>query len=497
VTTALGAVALSVALVTLTQTGLPDQRDTLLALLFVGLQITAVARPLPLARRQFLSLYTAVVFAAVLLFEPALAMLIAALGTLVAERLRHQPKPQVLFNTIHVALQAGSAGLVVASASGAEDILRFQQPSAFAVVLGAALGMYAIDVLAVSLIVAAQEQLAFARVAQRTLADSGLEDMAQFALGLLTALLVEEHAWALPLVVLLAVFVYRTSAQAAAVREQERLLRVATERTAQARKEFLLTASHELKTPITSIKAAAQLLARGVSESRPTADPQKLATWSRIISTQVERLETLVRDLLDAARIEQGRLELRRKPVDVVEIARQVLERFEDLAERDPPHTLVLDAPQPVVGVWDPVQVDHVLTNLISNALKYSPAGGEVRVRIAPRDGWVSLRVSDQGVGIAAEEQAHLLEPFARGSNAGPGIAGTGLGLYITAAIVQRHGGDLRIDSSEGVGTTIVVRLPLTPRDAVQPPRARDDEPHPARTAAIVDHPNGQQDTVH
>jgi signal transduction histidine kinase len=108
----------------------------------------------------------------------------------------------------------------------------------------------------------------------------------------------------------------------------------------------------------------------------------------------------------------------------------------------------------------------------------------------------VSLRVSDQGVGIATEEQARLFEPFARGSNATAGIAGTGLGLYITAAIVQRHGGDLQIDSREGVGTTAILRLPLTPSDIAQPPHVRDDERHRIGSGLIREHPNGPQETA-
>jgi signal transduction histidine kinase len=295
----------------------------------------------------------------------------------------------------------------------------------------------------------------------------------------------------------LAVFVYRASAQAATVREHERMLRLASERSAQARKEFLLTASHELKTPITSIKAAAQLLARSVTAPRADASPQKLMQWSRIISSQVERLESLVHDLLEAARIEQGRLELRVAPTDLVDLARQVLERFGDLADHAPRHTLVLDAPQPVLGVWDPVQLDHVLANLVSNALKYSPAGGEVRVAIAALDGWVLLRVSDQGVGIAAADRARLFEPFARGAHIESGVEGTGLGLYITAAIVRRHGGELQIDSAEGRGATVVVRLPQTPPDATHAAPAWGDGRESARAGAVRDHLAERPDTLH
>ena len=184
-------------------------------------------------------------------------------------------------------------------------------------------------------------------------------------------------------------------------------------------------------------------------------------------------------------------------PIDVVDLARQVLERFEDLAAYAPRHTLVLDASQSVVGVWDPVQLDHVVTNLVSNALKYSPAGGEVRVTIAALDGWVNLQVSDQGVGIAAPDQARLFEPFARGAHIESGVEGTGLGLYITAGIVRRHGGDLRIDSAEGRGTTVIVRLPRTPPDATQAPPAWGDPDRRADAEPLLDHLPGQPDTLH
>jgi signal transduction histidine kinase len=457
-----------------------------LALVFFGLQMAAVGFPLPLASRQKLSLYTAVIFSAALLFDPGIAMLVAGFGTLVAERLRRQPTEQLVFNALQTALQAGGAGLAVVIAYGDADVLALRTPSAFVAVFGAALAMYAVDVVTVSLIVAAQERLSMTAVVRSTLSASGLEDVAQFSLGLLAALIVDAYPWALPLVVLLAVFVYRASAQTVLAREHDLALRIASERTSQVRREFLLTASHELKTPITSIKAATQMLARRLAEPPERVDPQKVHNLIRIISSQVERLEALVRDLLDATRVEQGRLELRLETVDLVDVARQVLERFEDIAERRPQHTLVLDAPTVVLGRWDPIQLDHVLTNLISNALKYSPAGGEVRVELGEDDGNAILQVSDHGLGIAGKDQARLFEPFARGSNAGPGIAGTGLGLYITAAIVRRHGGDLRIDSVEGAGTTVEVRLPTAPTDGTQGRRLPN-------TASVAPAPQAQR----
>ncbi|MDQ3524863.1 MAG: ATP-binding protein [Chloroflexota bacterium] len=144
-----------------------------------------------------------------------------------------------------------------------------------------------------------------------------------------------------------------------------------------------------------------------------------------------------------------------------------MINRFDVAPERCEERDIVFDAPQAVDGLWDPVRIDHVVTNLVSNALKYSPAGGEVRVRIVEDDNWVQLDVTDSGIGIPADEQDLLFEPFARGSNTGENIAGSGLGLYIANRIVQRHGGTIAIQSALGTGTTVTARLPRNPMDSL------------------------------
>ena len=118
-----------------------------------------------------------------------------------------------------------------------------------------------------------------------------------------------------------------------------------------------------------------------------------------------------------------------------------------------------------MIGVWDPARLDQVLTNLVSNALKYSPDGGEVRVRLRAdrRAGRAELAVSDAGVGMTAAERAELFRPFARGAAGGRGIGGVGLGLYIAARIVDGHGGTIAVESEPGRGSTFTVRLPLAP----------------------------------
>jgi K+-sensing histidine kinase KdpD len=227
------------------------------------------------------------------------------------------------------------------------------------------------------------------------------------------------------------------------------------------REQFLAIASHELRTPLTTVKGYSQLLARQARQ--PALDREQVAGLAEQLQRQVARLEALVADLLDASHLQRGHLDLHPEPVDLVALARQVLDRFEYAPERTPRHVLALDAPAPVTGQWDAGRLDQVLTNLIANALKYSPLGGEVRVGVYRRGDWAELTVRDQGIGIPADEQATLFEPFARGQDARQYARGAGLGLYIAAQIVERHGGTVAVHSQPGAGSTFTVRLSLAP----------------------------------
>lgn len=248
-------------------------------------------------------------------------------------------------------------------------------------------------------------------------------------------------------------------------REEQELVR--------SREEFLSIASHELKTPLTILKASAQILSRQVLQS--DLDRSRITSCAHRLQVQVDRLETLVADLLDASRLQQGHLELRPEPYDLREIAGEILARFQDAPERTEHHRLTLHAPAPVIGLIDPARLDQVLTNLLSNALKYSPAGGEIRLAIHQCGDQAIIAVSDQGIGITAAEQARLFQPFSRG-DAVRGVSGTGLGLYISRQIVERHGGTITVESQPGIGSTFTFRLPLAP---ARPGQAADQHLHP------------------
>lgn len=242
----------------------------------------------------------------------------------------------------------------------------------------------------------------------------------------------------------------------------DRIQLIAAQEAVRVREEFVAIASHELRTPLTAIKGYAQLLAKQLLRSG-TDDDRSIGFIDKL-QGEVSRLEALVTDLLDAARIEGGRPELRLKVIDLSALAEHALARFLQAPERTAGHTLVLEAPEPVQGIWDPARLDQVLTNLISNALKYSPHGGEVRLGVRRRDDQVEVVVSDQGLGIAPEEREQVFEPFSRTETSHQSrIRGTGLGLYIVAQLVEHHGGTITLQSEHGVGSTFTIQLPLTP----------------------------------
>ena len=248
--------------------------------------------------------------------------------------------------------------------------------------------------------------------------------------------------------------------RAALALDHARLYREAQE-AIRMREEFVSIASHELRTPLTTVKGYVQFLTNQLRQ--PDWERERISWLTQQLQRQVSRLEVLVGDLLDASRIQQGRLELRPELVDLSQLARQVLDHFELVPERTDLHTLVLDAPEPTPGLYDPNRLDQVMTNLISNAIKYSPAGGEVRMTIRRLEDGAEIIVSDQGVGIPLAEQAGLFRPFARSETVRRSVNGVGLGLYITAQIVGRHGGTIAVRSELGEGSAFIVRLPNWP----------------------------------
>jgi two-component system phosphate regulon sensor histidine kinase PhoR len=225
----------------------------------------------------------------------------------------------------------------------------------------------------------------------------------------------------------------------------------------QMKDEFISIAAHELRTPLTAIKGYAELLDRRLSaQAGREADRKSLG----IIRKQTERLSTLVNEMLDVSRIEGGRLELNSEPFDLSAL---VGEAVNNLRVSTTTHVLSLAAEPAIAAFGDAARIEQVLINLISNAITYSPEGGEIGVRAWAEGGNALVSVSDQGVGIAPEELPHLFDRFYRAPRAGVmRSGGMGLGLYICQEIIARHRGTIRADSTVGVGSTFTFTLPLS-----------------------------------
>ncbi len=249
--------------------------------------------------------------------------------------------------------------------------------------------------------------------------------------------------------------------QAAAVLQSHALIQQATavqarEEATRLKDEFLAMAAHDLKSPLTVQLGLAELLARRAR--RDATAPADLETIERLLSS-TQRMMRLVHDLLDVALLDQGLLVGARARVDLVALVRDAC-----ATRTSASHQCTLQAAeQPVAVDGDEGRLGQVVANLLENAIKYSPAGGAVQVRVWRTAQEAHLTVTDAGIGIAAEELGQLFERFRRGSNAaGQAIGGTGLGLYICRGIVSAHGGRLWASSpGVGQGSTFHVVLPL------------------------------------
>ena len=247
--------------------------------------------------------------------------------------------------------------------------------------------------------------------------------------------------------------------QAAVILESRALIDEAArvrahEEAARLKEDFISAAAHDLKTPLTTLVAQAQFLERR-AETEPSA-PADLPGLRRIVR-EGRRLSSLVLELLDASRLEQGTLVGEREPVDLVELAREVARH-----DSYDGHRITVAADAPVVGSYDLRRIGQVLENLVENAVKYSPEGSEVRVAIAQRNGEAFIDVTDQGIGIPAADLPQIFQRFHRGSNVDDRrFAGMGLGLFISKGIVEQHGGRVSVESRVGAGSTFHVVLPL------------------------------------
>ncbi len=236
----------------------------------------------------------------------------------------------------------------------------------------------------------------------------------------------------------------------------------AMKETERLKDDFIGIAAHELRNPLAILKGYAQTLIVQTARGKGT----ELADWQiealQSIDQSSLRLVELIDDLLDVTRLQAGRLALHSEPTNLVALAKRSVSRLQVTTEK---HTLSLHTSlEHLVIHIDAQRIEQVLGNILGNAIKYSPEGGIIEISISKDSATNAalLRISDQGIGIPVNQQAHVFGRFMRADNARLlGIGGTGLGLYLSRELVERHGGRIWFESAEGQGTTFNITLPL------------------------------------
>ena len=225
------------------------------------------------------------------------------------------------------------------------------------------------------------------------------------------------------------------------------------------RDEFISIASHELRTPLTTLQAHAQLALRRF-EREDGLDPSRVIATLETINVQSDKLSRLIGQLLDISRLEAGKLSLEREPTDLRRLAEAVAAGAQARTSR---HQLTVRGSTGLEALVDPLRLEQALTNLLDNAIKYSPDGGAVEVELSRSpDGLAEIAVRDHGIGIPPDRRSQIFERFYQAHR--PGHArGMGLGLYVSRQIVELHGGQLAAEFPEDGGSRFIVRLPMGP----------------------------------
>jgi two-component system phosphate regulon sensor histidine kinase PhoR len=231
-------------------------------------------------------------------------------------------------------------------------------------------------------------------------------------------------------------------------------------RTEQVRRDFVANVSHELRTPLAAIKSLIESLESGALD-----EPETAKDFLERANHEVDRLVRLVEELLELSRIESGEVPMATEPVQIGDVLARAVARLRHQAQRQGLELTLEAAPGLPAILGDAERLERVAVNLIHNALKFTPAGGSVRVRAAREGGAVVVKVSDSGAGIAAEDLPRIFERFYKADRARSG-AGTGLGLAIVKHTVEAHGGAVSVESVEGRGATFSLSLPAAPTPA-------------------------------
>jgi len=222
-------------------------------------------------------------------------------------------------------------------------------------------------------------------------------------------------------------------------------------RAAQLTEQFMTVASHELRTPLTTIRGYSQLLLRKEKD-----ETNRKALEAIVRAT--ERIDHLVQDMLEVSKVRSTGLGLEKVKFDLAQMARDLASQLQVIS---PKHRLIVKQTGPVEVRADEERIEIVMINLIDNAIRYSPGGGDVEIEVAVRGPDAVVTVVDHGLGIPKEKQEHIFEPFFQVYSPVAGIGGAGLGLHTSKQIVQAHGGKIWFESQEGKGSAFHFSLPL------------------------------------
>lgn len=235
----------------------------------------------------------------------------------------------------------------------------------------------------------------------------------------------------------------------------QKMIDVATHELLMKKDEFISIASHELKTPITSLKVLLQMMGRTIAE---TGEKSAINGMVKKSIRQVDKLIELIKDLLDVTKIQSGKLELKKASFHLGELIKECMEEFQ---MNSPKHQLIIEGDADVEIYADRNRIEQVLINLISNGVKYSPEADKVIIRIEKQNENMKVSVIDFGIGIPQDKIPLIFDRFYRVHEKTQNYVGLGLGLYISAEIVRRHNGQIGIESEEGKGSTFWFILPL------------------------------------
>lgn len=218
--------------------------------------------------------------------------------------------------------------------------------------------------------------------------------------------------------------------------------------------EFLSIASHELKTPLTTIKGYIQLLTKYIQQE----GTPKMIKYIKQADIYTDKLNQLITSLLDVTRIQAGKLVLNKEKIPLAPVLGNVIEAMQHLSEK---HTLIYKGDTTIQAEIDKERIEQVLMNLLANSMKYTPKASNIIISLAKDGHHAKVGVKDEGIGIAASDQQQLFQRFFRVQNTTKNYSGLGIGLYISSEIIHRHGGKIWVESTEGKGSTFYFTVPL------------------------------------